>query len=316
MNTIGDLGATRGCYRKGEIYEKRQLYTFDQQLTNLMIFFSIVMPAYNAENEITETIQSILCQTYPHFELIVVNDGSTDNTKAIVEKFAESDTRIKLIDKINGRQAAARNAGIKAALHEWIAFVDSDDPWVNIKLERQVTDIKDRGNEIGLFFSNCYKKRDNQIFESDLDKSGKVLVGAPLVGLLADYNFIVPSTVVAKKNIIESVGAFDENPGFHNVEDFHLWMKLAIAGCKFWGSADFLCIRTIRNNSSSGRDRGQFFGVVLCLQTLKKKADAKTGFLITQQLKKKIREKSAIRNGYSLNGKLRIFWLKLKSIAL
>lgn len=100
---------------------------------------SIIMPAYNASNTISESIQSVLDQTYQDFELIVVNDCSSDNTKEIVIHFLESDDRIKFIDKkINEGVAYARNAGLDCAEGEFVAFLDSDDVWCKNKLEKQI----------------------------------------------------------------------------------------------------------------------------------------------------------------------------------
>src|ERR1700744_5385897 len=96
---------------------------------------SIIMPAYNAENFIGSAIESVLDQTYLNWELIVVNDGSTDQTAAIVETFAASDKRIKCISQPNMRQGAARNTGIKNSRGDLIAFLDADDLWLPGKLE-------------------------------------------------------------------------------------------------------------------------------------------------------------------------------------
>ena len=91
---------------------------------------SIVVPVYNAERYLAECVRSILAQTIEDIELILVDDGSTDSSPAMCDAFAEQDTRVKVIHKPNGRASSARNAGIRAATGEFIAFVDSDD-WIN-----------------------------------------------------------------------------------------------------------------------------------------------------------------------------------------
>ena len=88
---------------------------------------SIIIPAYNIENYISATLDSVLAQSYKNIEVIVVNDGSTDKTGEIIDSYAEKDSRIKAIHKENGGVSSARIAGINASSGEWIGFVDGDD---------------------------------------------------------------------------------------------------------------------------------------------------------------------------------------------
>lgn len=107
---------------------------------------SIITPAYNAEHYICETIKSVQAQTYQDWELIVVDDCSTDNTSVLVSEYAKSDTRIKLLKAPqNGGVAKARNLGLENANGEYIAFVDSDDLWKPNKLEKQLAFMKEKG---------------------------------------------------------------------------------------------------------------------------------------------------------------------------
>src|SRR5262249_61710555 len=96
---------------------------------------SIIMPAYNAGKYIADSIQSVLAQTYSDWELIVVDDGSTDNTATVVQQFVTRDSRIKYFFQENGRLGKARNTGIKNASGSLIAFLDSDDLWLETQLE-------------------------------------------------------------------------------------------------------------------------------------------------------------------------------------
>src|SRR5215467_11570142 len=102
---------------------------------------SIIMPAYNAEKYIADSIRSVLAQTYTDWELIVVVDGSTDNTASLVQQFVTRDSRIKYFFQENGRLGKARNTGIKNASGSLIAFLDSDDLWLETKLELQLQEI-------------------------------------------------------------------------------------------------------------------------------------------------------------------------------
>ena len=104
---------------------------------------SIIMPAYNAEKYIEEAIQSVLKQTYTNWELIIVNDCSTDKTEQIIKKYQEQDQRIRLCSLTKNQGVAnARNTAIKNAVGRYLAFLDSDDIWLHEKLEKQIDFMK------------------------------------------------------------------------------------------------------------------------------------------------------------------------------
>lgn len=107
---------------------------------------SIVTPVYNAADFLAETIESVLAQTYTHFEYILVNDCSTDASPSLLADFAQADSRIHIIDlPENSGAAVARNRGIEAASGQYIAFVDSDDVWLVDKLSKQVRFMEEYG---------------------------------------------------------------------------------------------------------------------------------------------------------------------------
>jgi len=112
---------------------------------------SIITPAYNAQNHISHSIKSVLSQDYQHWELIIINDGSNDNTVKIIKHFQKTDKRIKLIqlDKNYGA-SFSRNSGIKIARGEYLAFLDSDDSWNNQKLNEQIKFMKNNS-----FYFSC-----------------------------------------------------------------------------------------------------------------------------------------------------------------
>ncbi|HRS68132.1 MAG TPA: glycosyltransferase family 2 protein [Paludibacteraceae bacterium] len=99
---------------------------------------SIITPLYNGERFVAQTIESVLAQTYPHWEMIIINDGSKDNSEAIVQTYADTDTRIKLFSQPNAGSAAARNNGIQRASGRYIALLDADDLWEPCFLESQL----------------------------------------------------------------------------------------------------------------------------------------------------------------------------------
>lgn len=111
---------------------------------------SVLIPAYNASSTIVETLESVRAQIYPHFEIIVIDDGSTDDTAAIVESFARGDRRIRLVRKPNGGLPSARNAGIAVARG---AFeVDADDLWQPDKLAAEVAAMRRLGASVGMVY--------------------------------------------------------------------------------------------------------------------------------------------------------------------
>lgn len=111
--------------------------------------FSIIVPVYNVEKYIADCLESILEQSYDNFEVIVVNDGSTDNSKKIIEKFVKKDDRVKFFDRENSGVANTRNFGIKEATGDYFIFVDSDDT-INAKLLEELNDVLIKNNDLDL----------------------------------------------------------------------------------------------------------------------------------------------------------------------
>lgn len=116
---------------------------------------SIIMPMYNAGRFVREAIESVQAQDYENWELLVINDGSTDDGPAIVADMARGDHRVKLINKENGGIASARNAGLEAAKGQYIAFLDSDDKWLEGKLSRQIELLKAKSFSQGKAGMDC-----------------------------------------------------------------------------------------------------------------------------------------------------------------
>jgi teichuronic acid biosynthesis glycosyltransferase TuaG len=123
---------------------------------------SVIMPAFNAEKYIEESINSVIGQTFLNWELIIINDGSTDSTEHIAGKYAATDARVKLVTQENKRLGAARNTGILNSKGNWIAFLDADDLWMPDKLKKQLCVAKTEP-KAGVIFTDGFTFYDNSI---------------------------------------------------------------------------------------------------------------------------------------------------------
>ncbi len=184
---------------------------------------SVVIGVYNAERWIAETIASVLGQTWRDFELVVVDDGSTDATAQIVRGFGEA---VRLIQKENGGSASARNAGIRASRGRYVAFLDADDLWEPKKLEVQMQLQQNNPAPAwsytdALFFEAATGRLLYRADQLTTAHEGDVL--RPL--LLG--NFITFSTVVVRRDVFDEVGHFNEDPLHRISEDWDLWLRIA-----------------------------------------------------------------------------------------
>ncbi|MEW6170798.1 MAG: glycosyltransferase [Candidatus Omnitrophota bacterium] len=181
---------------------------------------SVIIPTYNRANYIVETIDSVLAQTYEDFEIIVIDDGSTDNTEDTINKY---NGKIRYFYQENKGTAAARNFGISKARGEYIAFLDDDDLWLSEKLERQ-TAILDADKQIGFVCSAGYKideHNNNKI--SSWQRNGNA--NRTTFESLYERNFVYNLTVLIRKRCIEEVGGLDET--LIVSQDYDLWLRVA-----------------------------------------------------------------------------------------
>jgi len=181
---------------------------------------SIIVPSYNSEKFVAETIESVINQTYSEWELLIVDDCSMDNTCEIIEKIAKSDSRINLIKHVqNGGPAKARNTAIKRAKGRYIAFLDSDDLWLPHKLEHQLEFARQR--KAILSFTQ-YRR-----ISSTGDKCGRLV---PIPSTL-DYRSLLKNTAIATSTVIvdrQKSGPFEMVNTYY--DDFVLWLNLLKRG--------------------------------------------------------------------------------------
>ena len=208
------------------------------------ILASVVIPAYNQAAYLARAIASVLNQTYRHFEIIIVDDGSTDDTRSVAEQFAQ---HVRYIWQENQGLAGARNTGIRNARSHLICLLDADDEWLPQYLEKMVqVSTEDPGAAI---YYCCAQS---------MDKDGKKLpqiLGCnshrddELLDTLIRANFLIPSTVMMNYGVIKSDELFDIN--FRRLQDKEMWVRLLKQGYYFRSLPEVLVKYRIHGESLS-----------------------------------------------------------------
>lgn len=182
---------------------------------------SVIIPTYNRADFLKKAVQSVLHQTYQDYEILVRDDGSTDNTQQVISNF--KDSRIRYTRNMtNIGVIQNRNNAVNNSKGKYIAFLDDDDEWLPEKLEKQMSIIEASPAKLGGVYSGAYS------IDTKLGKIVKLSVpeyrGYILKHLLKN-NFIMTSTLVLKKKCFEKVGLFD--PEFKSASDFDMWIRVA-----------------------------------------------------------------------------------------
>ena len=126
---------------------------------------SIITPLYNGERFVSQTIESVLAQTYPHWEMIIVNDGSKDHSEAIAQSYAEKDSRIRVFSQSNGGSASARNHGIREAKGRYMVFLDADDYWDHTFLSEQLQFMQEKKAKIVCASCRRVDENDHEVLQ-------------------------------------------------------------------------------------------------------------------------------------------------------
>jgi glycosyltransferase involved in cell wall biosynthesis len=174
---------------------------------------SVIIPAYNAAKYVGRAIESALAQTYPPLEVLVVDDGSTDDTARVVAQYPSP---VRLLRQSNAGPGAARNHAAREAQGEWLALLDADDSWLPEKLERQIPNTRQSSVGMVAYYSDrkvCPRPMPSRI---DFD-------------VLWRCNNLTTSTALLRRAAFEAVGGFDEDRDLISVEDYNLWLRLAAA---------------------------------------------------------------------------------------
>lgn len=186
-----------------------------------MVSVSIVMANFNREAFIAFAIDSIQRQTWIDWELLIVDDGSSDDSYAIARRYAAQDSRIRVLRQTNAGQAQARNVGIAGTGAPLVCFIDSDDVWTPAKLERQIALMSSSAIDVLYGEEDLIDECGNPIVESKMTRH----TGSVWRPLLVD-NFITFSTTMVRRAVLEQVGGFDV--GIRHADDYDLWLRLSV----------------------------------------------------------------------------------------
>ena len=213
---------------------------------------SIIMPAFNAARYIEEAILSAQSQTYRYWELIVIDDGSTDSTAVTVKNFQATDDRITYYYQNNMGLGYARNAGISRAQGEWIAFLDSDDVWLPDKLQRQTRAIN--STEADIIFSNGFYWRNEEPVVKPYDTATGYFTGEQLYTTLITHNYIPVVSACIRRALAGKIGMQDTHPLARGCEDWDYWLRACHVNARFYGLSERLFkYRQHDSNMSSKR---------------------------------------------------------------
>jgi glycosyltransferase involved in cell wall biosynthesis len=209
---------------------------------------SIIIPAYNQARYLRQSVESALAQTYTPFEVIVVDDGSTDETAAIAASYGE---RISLIRQENRGLAGARNTGIRAARGEWVGLLDADDIWLPEYLA-QVMALAAAHPQADVFYCRA---RSMDSAGNDLQQvfGSKAYEPDQLYCTILHANFIIPSTVTIRRKVVADAGYFDQS--LRSCEDLDLWLRISPTKT-FIGSEEVLVRYRVHEQSLSANVTG------------------------------------------------------------
>lgn len=225
---------------------------------------AVIIAAYNFERFVGDTLESVRAQTFAEWECVVVDDGSTDGTFAVAERYATMDARIRCIRQPNRGVSAARNLALRATTATLVQFLDADDrlePW---KLGAHVRYL-DEHPETSIVFGNVVYFRTEAPAQPLMSQYGKlsepvlddrVHGSSEALRKLEHFNFLHPASALSRRPDIERAGGFGET--IHGAEDHDLWLKCALLGSRFDHWDDARPVAWIRvHASSTSRTRGK-----------------------------------------------------------
>ncbi len=212
---------------------------------------SVIIPAYNVAPYIGETLDSVLSQTFDDYEVIVINDGSPD-TEELERELARFIDRVNYVKQENRGASAARNAGLRVARGEFVAFLDADDVWLPSYLDEQIKFLRERNCDLVCADAEIFSEGSlkGQTYMEALMADAPPTGDVTFIGLLSAEQSLITSGVVVLRQRVFEVGLFDE--ALRNSQDFDLWLRLALAGTRMAYRQRVLLRYRSRNDSLSG----------------------------------------------------------------
>ena len=213
---------------------------------------SVVIPAYNYARYLPAAIESAIAQEFTNLEVLVVDDGSTDNTAELVADYAKKDSRVRYIHQKNAGLPAARNTGIRAARHEFIGLLDADDIWLSPFLRRAMETFAGGAENLGIVASRAiYIDGDDRKLETKR-RDAALPEAVSCADILLKTRFS-PSAVVARKSAFGRAGFFDE--ALRSSEDRDMWIRIAANHRVCFLGEPLVLIRRHPGNMSKHADR-------------------------------------------------------------
>ena len=212
---------------------------------------SIIIPAYNCARYLEATVQSVLAQTYRDFEVLILDDCSTDGSADLIRRLAEEDCRIRVLsNEKNLGVAQTRNRGLEAARGEYIAFLDSDDTWLSDKLERQMECMRERTLDL------CYTGY------SFINESGEPIRNPYQIAETLTWEHMLGENIIGLSTVLVRLGAIGtiRMRGEYAHEDYVFWLELMQSGCKAGGINLPLMRYRVSESNRSGDKRKAALG--------------------------------------------------------
>jgi len=184
---------------------------------------SIIVSIYNSDKTLVSMIDSVLYQTYKNFELILINDGSKDNSSNIIKKYLKKDKRIVLIDKENSGLTKSLNIGLKRVKGDYIARLDADDIWKKDKLEKQMKFLEE--NKDYFLVGTAYDEIDEEGSVIYVNQRTKLLITDNIIREnIVKFNPFLHSSVLFRKEILDTIGFYNEK--FKYTQDYEYWIRI------------------------------------------------------------------------------------------
>jgi len=230
---------------------------------------SVIMATYNTSKYVGMAVESVLAQDYPAIEIIVVDDGSTDDTQVVLSKYL-NDSRVKLVWQENARQAAARNRGLKEAKGVYIGFCDADNLWLPNKISRQIQCFNEHSDIAVVYGDIRLIDADGRALATPQVKrySGKI------TGRLLIDNFVTFNTALVVRSALDEVGGFDSSQRMG--DDYDLWLRISV-NHTFQYLPEFLTLYRIWGGQMSNKQEERFINCfILMSRFLEKYPDSVT----------------------------------------